>query len=579
MLLFRNHANDIVDSINQSMAVIEFEPSGTIISANENFCRQLQYGGQEIIGQHHRMFCDPAYAASEEYKAFWQKLAAGELVTGDFLRFRKDKTPIWIQASYTPIKDKNGQVRSVIKIATDSTERVVATDRLRKVLLNLAELDLTEVINTPLPGVYEKIGGAINVALEKLRVIIAEVVSISQIISEDSGSLQMMTGRSAEQVQHQAVATEKTAVALNSLTVAVKQTAADGQEVRHLVDKVLNVTGASEGVMAQALTTMSKIETSSNGVSKIVGLIDDIAFQTNLLALNAGVEAARAGETGRGFAVVASEVRALAQRSAAAAKEIKQLIAQSSEEVSQGVELVEKANGALLEIATEVRTVQNLIDKISSLNSSQATSLAEIDVAMNNINQNTQQSAGMQEEIGASAAEMSAEARRLSSLAKRFKLPAAERTGYHKETSAAPAPRAARPAPMPVAPRAPTPVPVAPRPAATMAARPAAATMAARPAAATLASSASPSPAKAQQQMLQNAVKTFASKAPASVPAKPTTATAEKPRAAGPTMAPRAPVAAAAARPASKPAPQIALGAKSASAAIATTAEEDWEEF
>lgn len=574
MLLFRNHANDVFDAINKSMAIIEFDVTGKIISVNENFCRQLQYSQSEIVGQHHRMFCDAAYASSEDYAAFWKRLGSGEFVSGDFLRFRKDKTPIWIQASYSPIKDKNGKVLSVIKLATDSTERVIATDRLRKVLINLAELDLTETIVTPLPGVYEKLGVAINSAMEKLRAIIAEVVSISQIVSEDSGSLQTMTGRSAEQVQHQAVATEKTAVALNNLTIAVKQTAAEGEAARSLVDKVLTVTGASEGVMSSALSTMSKIEASSNGVSKIVGLIDDIAFQTNLLALNAGVEAARAGETGRGFAVVASEVRALAQRSAAAAKEIKQLISQSSEEVSQGVELVERANGALAEIAQEVRAVQNLIDKISSLNTSQATSLADIDVAMNNINQATQQSAGMQEEIGASAAEMSAEGRRLMSLARRFTLAGTVKHDHERRAEARPAPAASRaPAPAP----APKPVAVKP-PVAAMAAPKVAAASSIAPRAPV---AAQPGGVKSQQQMLQKAVKDFPVKKPMEAPTRPSAAAPsgamEKSRPQGLALAPRAPVVAP--KPAiAKPVAQAPLVTKSA-AVIATSTEEDWEEF
>jgi methyl-accepting chemotaxis protein len=557
LLFFRNHANDILDAVNQSMAMIEFEPTGTIISANQIFCKQLQYSEQDVVGKHHSMFCDPAVVASEEYTSFWKKLAAGEFVSGDFLRFRKDKSPIWIQASYTPVKDKTGKVISIVKIATDSTQRVIATDRLRKALQKLSELDLSEGIEGLLPGAYENPGTAVNSALEKLKQIIVEVVSIAQIMSEDSNSLQMMTGKSAEQVQHQAVETEKTAVALNSLMVAVKQTAAEGEQAKSLVVKVLNVTGASEGVMSSALTTMSKIEASSTGVSKIVGLIDDIAFQTNLLALNAGVEAARAGETGRGFAVVASEVRALAQRSAAAAKEIKQLISQSSEEVSQGVELVEKASSALTEIASEVRSVQNLIDKISSLNSSQAESLEEIDVAMNKINQVTQQSAGVQEEIGASAAEMSAEARRLMSLARKFKLSTTEKHDAHGAE-----PKAADRAVPAAKPHA---MAMAPRPAAIM----------------------KPAPIKSQQMMLQKAVKDFPVKTAPAVADKSMAGSPAKPRAHELAMAPRAPVskgpqqAMPALRPvASKlPQPVAASAVKAANLSAAVSKDEDWEEF
>lgn len=550
MIFFRNHTNNVLEAISNSMAVIEFDPTGKVLSANKNFCQLLQYEEKDLVGQHHSIFCDPTYVSTEAYKSFWKKLASGEFVAGDFLRRKKDQTPVWIQATYSPVLDNSGKVKSIVKLATDISSKVASTDRIRQVLQKVSELDLTEVINSPLPGVYEGVGTMINAAMDRLKEIVAEVVSISQIITEDSGSLQIAISRSSEQVQHQAVATEKTTVALNDLTVAVKQTATEGEEAKALVSKVLNVTSASEGVMSSALSTMSKIEESATGVGKIVGLIDDIAFQTNLLALNAGVEAARAGETGRGFAVVASEVRALAQRSAAAAKEIKQLISRSSEEVTQGVELVEQANKALMEIATEVRSVQNLIAKISTLNSSQATSLAEIDVAMKNINQSTQQSASVQEEIGASAAEMNAEARRLTSIARRFKVASTDRGEAHAfEKPALIAPKAAS---------------------------------AAAPASANAAKLA---PVKQQQQMLSKAIKDFPTSRPAPKPANSLVDAQARPKMPNAEMAPRVPVAKIQPAPVPKVAParmpqQAVVNApKSVSMAAPTSREDDWEEF
>jgi methyl-accepting chemotaxis protein len=207
-------------------------------------------------------------------------------------------------------------------------------------------------------------------------------------------------------------------------------------------------------VVQKAIASMHGIEQSSTEVSRIIGVIDEIAFQTNLLALNAGVEAARAGEAGKGFAVVAQEVRELAQRSANAAKEIKTLINTSAVQVKEGVDLVGRAGETLHKIAEQVMGINGLIRQISASASEQAIGLKEINQAVNQMDQVTQQNAAMVEETTAASVTLNDEAQTLKTLVTRFRVSgqrnaatALRSTAQQMRAPAAPAPRAAAPAP------------------------------------------------------------------------------------------------------------------------------------
>ena len=187
--------------------------------------------------------------------------------------------------------------------------------------------------------------------------------------------------------------------------------------------------------MSSAVEAMSRIEHSADQIANIIGVIDEIAFQTNLLALNAGVEAARAGEAGKGFAVVAQEVRELAQRSAQAAREIKQLIANSTKEVSTGVELVSTTGQALGEIGQLITTINEHVASIASATREQSTGLSEINSAVNALDQNTQRNAAMVEETSAASATLASEADKLRNLVKQFRI-ASQQSGMANQRAA-----------------------------------------------------------------------------------------------------------------------------------------------
>ena len=209
---------------------------------------------------------------------------------------------------------------------------------------------------------------------------------------------------------------------MNQITDGVRQTAGQVSEARRVVAAATTTTEGSSGIMRQAISAMNEIKTSSQQIGQIISVINEIAFQTNLLALNAGVEAARAGEGGRGFAVVAAEVRALAQRSADAAREIRVLIETSSEHVEQGVVLIGDAGTTLDTILTQVKGVNDIVNTIALSTQDQASSLQEVNVAVTQMDKFTQQNAAMVEQTMGSSRSLADEVARLQSLVEQFRI-------------------------------------------------------------------------------------------------------------------------------------------------------------
>uniref|UniRef100_UPI0026F0C354 methyl-accepting chemotaxis protein n=1 Tax=Phenylobacterium aquaticum TaxID=1763816 RepID=UPI0026F0C354 len=251
----------------------------------------------------------------------------------------------------------------------------------------------------------------------------------------------------SKRTERQAATLEETAAAVEEITATVKK-AAEGARSAHTAVADTKVDAERGGAVAhQAISAMSEIEASSSQIGEIIGVIDEIAFQTNLLALNAGVEAARAGDAGKGFAVVASEVRALAQRSAEAAKEIKALISASNQQVSTGVDLVGKTGEALRRIVSQVAQITDLITGIAASAQEQAAGLHQVNTAVNQMDQMTQQNAAMVEESTAASHALSNEATELNRLMGEFDLGAitAARRPAHQARAQAPQ---RRPAPL-----------------------------------------------------------------------------------------------------------------------------------
>ncbi|MEO0362346.1 MAG: methyl-accepting chemotaxis protein, partial [Pseudomonadota bacterium] len=348
----------VLEAIGLSQAVIQFEPDGTILRANENFVEAVGYSAEELAGTHHSKLTPPGMAESSSYKQFWQDLRNAESKAGIFERVRKDGSTLFVQAIYAPVLDERGNVVRIVKTAFDVTEKETraradaalkermeeeqskVVTALSRGLAKLAAGDLTEKIEEPFAADYEGLRADFNRAQAGLSDVVGQVVQKSIGIGSGAGEVNQSADDLARRTESQAAALEETVAALKQLTDGLKQASADSEEAESFTTTAAKNAKSSEEIVEKSLDAMKRIETSSDQISQIIGVIDDIAFQTNLLALNAGVEAARAGEAGRGFAVVASEVRALAQRCADAAKEIKTLISESTSQVKDGVGLV-----------------------------------------------------------------------------------------------------------------------------------------------------------------------------------------------------------------------------------------------
>jgi methyl-accepting chemotaxis protein len=354
-----------IAAISKAQAVIEFELDGTIRTANDNFLATVGYTLDEVRGKHHRMFVDPAFARSPEYAEFWARLGRGEYDAGQYRRLAKNEREVWLQASYNPIFDANGYPVKVVKYASDITEQKRTTQQLANLVAE------------------------IKTAAHEVQVSAEEI---------SKGNLAL-----SSRVEEQAASLEQTASSMEQMTSTVKQNADNAQQASDLAVQARGQADAGGKVVNEAVHAMQTISESSGKVVQIIGVIDEIAFQTNLLALNAAVEAARAGEQGRGFAVVASEVRALAGRSAAAAKEIKSLIQASVANVAQGSKLVEQSGQTLGAIIQSVKKVSDIVAEISAASREQSGGIDQVGRAISQMDEATQQNAALVEQAAAAS--------------------------------------------------------------------------------------------------------------------------------------------------------------------------------
>ncbi len=408
-------------AINKSQAVIEFDLEGRILAANENFLAAMGYALEEVRGQHHSMFAEPEHRQSAEYRAFWAKLGRGEYDAGQYKRLGKGGREVWIQASYNPIYDMNGRPFKVVKYATDITAQVRDTLALQQAVAQTREVvaaaqagDLTGHIATQdKTGPIAELCEGINALVETMAGIIAQIKLAADTIAVGASEIAEGNSDLSVRTEQQAASLEETAVSMKGLTTTVRRTADNARQANQLAGGAVEVAAQGGQVVHEVVSTMSLINDSSRRIVDIIGVIDGIAFQTNILALNAAVEAARAGEHGRGFAVVASEIRSLSQRSAEAAKEIKQLIGDSVEKVGAGTRQVESAGRTMDEIVVSVKRVSDLMADISTAAQQQSEGIEQINQVVEHIDESTQQNAALVEEASAAARSMEEQSTRL----------------------------------------------------------------------------------------------------------------------------------------------------------------------
>jgi methyl-accepting chemotaxis protein len=315
-------------------AVIEFTPEGEILQANANFLAASEYAAEEIVGRHHRIFCDADYARSEDYRAFWRRLAAGEFFTGEYKRVRKSGAPLWIRAIYSPMTDHEGKVVRVVKYAVDITEEVQGRER------------------------REAAQGDLNTRLETIAASIAEA---------------------SDKAARASAASEGVTNNVQAVATGAEQLDASIREISGQVETARGVSLEASENTAKTREVVDGLASAAQKIGEVVELISSIADQTNLLALNATIEAARAGEAGKGFAVVASEVKTLASQTAKATGEIGEQIS-AMQSASAG------AVSAMADVA-------DVINRVNDISSSIAAAVTEQSQVTGSISRNLQEAA------------------------------------------------------------------------------------------------------------------------------------------------------------------------------------------
>lgn len=352
------------------------------------------------------------------------------------------------------------QLARAEKSKAEQVELIVGT--LGSALAQFKEGDLGARVTATLEGPFARLKTDFNAMASELEQVIGSVAGTATSVQTGSTEIRAASDDLASRTEQQAASLESAANAMREVTAKVEQSAGNAGAVRETIVRATDRANAGGDVVKRAVSAMDSIVESSKTITQIIDLIDGIAFQTNLLALNAGVEAARAGEAGRGFAVVANEVRALAQRSAEAARDIKGLISGSAQHVEMGVHLVGETGEALDAIITQVAEIGTLVEGIATAAVDQAASISKVNVTMGELDRMTQQNAAMVEESAAASRNLSGQAANLANLVARFRgtgiSAAAAGHGTMRPAQAPTWTPAPAPAPRPIAAAAPPPV-------------------------------------------------------------------------------------------------------------------------
>ncbi|MGL4513035.1 MAG: methyl-accepting chemotaxis protein [Lacipirellulaceae bacterium] len=400
-----NEVQATLDAFGRAAAIIEFTPQGEILNANANFCAALGYRIEEIVGQHHRMFVDPAEATTDAYRDFWRSLAAGRLASAEFKRFRKGGATIWISASYNPVLGVNGEVVKVVKIASDITATKLASDdaaRMANMIENLpinvmfADRDLVVRYMNPaslqtlrkvqhlLPVPVDSIIGTnidrfhkdpshqrriladpknlpvrrnIPLGDETLDLLVTAIVDGKGEFLGSMATWSIITDQLRTKEQAKSVG--------QSIATSTTEMAATIDEIAKNVTRTASLAQQAEQHALTSTSATAALQESSKAIGKVVGVIQELADQTNLLALNATIEAARAGESGRSFAVVASEVKDLASETSSATGSIEQSVLEIQARIAEVAESIRLITESVSEVSGNTNTIAAAIEEQS----------------------------------------------------------------------------------------------------------------------------------------------------------------------------------------------------------------------
>jgi methyl-accepting chemotaxis protein len=339
------------------------------------------------------------------------------------------------------LEGKEGVILSLAQAMNHMCDNIgKVMDDLVGMMGSLAEGDLTKRIDANYQGAFGTLKESANATASKLAETVAEITASAKEVANAAAEISTSTTDLSQRTEEQAAGLEQTSASMEQISSTVKKNAESAQHADQLTASAREVADRGGAVVASTVQAMSRIEDSSNKIADIIGVIDEIARQTNLLALNAAVEAARAGDAGRGFAVVASEVRSLAQRSSQAAKDIKDLITSSSMQVKEGVDLVSKTGTSLNEIVESIKRVADIVADIATASNEQATGIDQVNKALTQMDEVTQQNSALVEENAATAKTLESQSAAMSDRVAFFRI---ERSVTQAIRSPAPKPPAA----------------------------------------------------------------------------------------------------------------------------------------
>lgn len=413
-------ASSKVEALGQSQAVIEFTPTGEIITANNNFLNAMGYRLDEIRGRHHSMFMPREDVNTAEYKAFWEKLGRGENHSGEFRRITKQGNEIFIFGCYAAVRNEKNQVESVIKMVIDVTERKQFTNGLVQGLRAMHQGDLTTRLSETGSAEYASVAAVFNETNVELQRIISEVRGRAGQMNDEAVEIARGAGDLARRGETQAASLEETAAAVEEISGNITMTSDSARQADAAARDALAVVLKGAAVVSEAIAAIERIDEHTKQMGEFTRVIEGFAFQTNLLSINAAVEAARAGEVGRGFAVVANEVRNLAQQSAKASHNIADLIGKSETEVKAGVRLARDAGTSLEQIQGAVSGVVENITGIAHATSEQSTGVREVSAALAQLDNVNHANLSMSEQYAAAAAALSSQVEELGAMMERF---------------------------------------------------------------------------------------------------------------------------------------------------------------
>lgn len=409
----------VLDAFSRSQALIEFTPDGNILFANENFLAALGYSLEEVVGKHHEMFVDPAYAKTEDYKSFWKDLALGQFSVGEYERFTKDGDPIWISASYNPVVDESGEVVKVVKTASDITEtkqqsidRLAVLDALdhsqariefqpdgtiltaNENFLNTVGYSMGEIVGQhhrmfcereyvsshEYASFWAKLGAGEHVAGRFARVakdgnIVWIQASYNPVLDSEGNTYKVVKFATdiTREMEAQSAAKREANEVGQAVASSTTQMASTISEISESVNRTASVASEATSFAESSSSSAVDLQTSSDKIGKVIGVIQDIADQTNLLALNATIEAARAGEQGKGFAVVANEVKELAK---------------ATRDETQNIEdTVMEIQSKIAEMIKSVNAIQTSVGQVSGTTSTIASAIEEQSITMTSLSE------------------------------------------------------------------------------------------------------------------------------------------------------------------------------------------------